>query len=80
MGVSSRLTLAVAVLFICGCSDPPPPSKTVFDPLTSTLKKAHGVQDTIDQNAASTRAAAAAEEQGNAPPPGNESQQGGEPR
>jgi hypothetical protein len=67
MGVSSRLTLSLAVLFICGCSDPPPPSKTVFDPLTSTLKKAHGVQDTINENADATKKAVDAEEQGNAP-------------
>jgi hypothetical protein len=67
MSVSSRLTLSLAVLFICGCSDPPPPSKTVFDPLTSTLKKAHGVQDTINQNADATRKSVDAEEQGNAP-------------
>jgi hypothetical protein len=74
MGVFSRLTLSLAVLFICGCSDPPPPSKTVFDPLTSTLKKAHGVQDTIDQHTDTTKKTIEAEEQGNAPQQRNDPQ------
>jgi hypothetical protein len=74
MGVFGRLTLGVVVLFICGCSDPPPPSKTVFDPLTSTLQKAHGVQDTINQNAASTKQAVDAEERGDTPQQGTDSQ------
>ena len=73
MSVFSRLTLSLAILFICGCSDPPPPSKTVFDPLTSTLKKAHGVQDTINQQAETTKKAVDAEEQGNPPQQGNDS-------
>jgi hypothetical protein len=67
MGVPSRLTLSLAVLFICACSDPPPPSKTVFDPLTQNLSKARQVQDTVNQNAADTRKAVDAEERGDAP-------------
>jgi hypothetical protein len=34
---------------------PGPPRPTVFDPLTSTLDRAQGVQQTVDQQAAEQR-------------------------
>ena len=34
---------------------PEPPRPTVFDPLTSTLDRAQGVQQTVDQQAAEQR-------------------------
>ena len=66
-----RLTiLALSAVFAiagCGGSDsreqPPapkpseraPPRETVFDPLTSTIGRAQGVQQTVDQQAAEQR-------------------------
>lgn len=57
------LILAVAALLAgCGGSgsseEPPPPAEprpTVFDPLTSTIDRAEGVQQTVDQQAAELR-------------------------
>ena len=46
----------------CGSSEPtePPPEQaqrrpTVFDPLTSTIERAEGVQQTVDEQAAEQR-------------------------
>ena len=66
MGAFKLSTLSLAVLFIqaCGSPDPPPPAKTVFDPLTQQLDKARAVQKTVDQNTESTRKAVDAQEQG----------------
>jgi hypothetical protein len=69
-------TLLLAVLFTQGCSSsakPPdtpsaPPQKTVFDPLTRDLEKARGVQQTVDQQADSTRRNIDAQERGDSPP------------
>jgi hypothetical protein len=74
MGVPQAMTASLAVLFILGCSSgessapPPPPQKTVFDPLTQQLERARGVQQTVDQNAESTRKAVENQERGDAPP------------
>jgi hypothetical protein len=74
MGVPQTMTASLAVLFILGCSSgessapppPPPPQKTVFDPLTQQLDRARGVQQTVDQNAESTRKAVDEQERGDA--------------
>jgi hypothetical protein len=52
--------MALAVLFTAGCSapEPPPPTKTVFDPLTKQLDKAREVQTTVDEAAEKTKKAA----------------------
>ncbi len=47
-----------------GCSDPPPPKKTVFDPLTQQVDRAREVQKTVDQNADATRSAVDSQERG----------------
>jgi hypothetical protein len=54
-----------AIAFIVtGCGGPPPapppsepaePRPTVFDPLTSTIDRAQGVQQTVDEQAAEQR-------------------------
>jgi len=54
----------VVALAGCGGSDPPepaaatdqkPPRETVFDPLTSAIGRAEGVQQTVDEQAAEQR-------------------------
>ena len=59
MGYVKCWTMALAVLFIAGCSapEPPPPTKTVFDPLTKQLDKARDVQKTVDEAAEKTKKA-----------------------
>ena len=59
---SSLLVMALAVvLTACGSSQPPPQEQkpqrkeTVFDPLTSTIDRAKGVQQTVDDQAAEQR-------------------------
>jgi len=54
--------LAVALVVAgCGASDEPAqpeqpaPRETVFDPLTSTIDRAEGVQQTVDEQAAAQR-------------------------
>ena len=55
--------LAVALVVAgCGASDEPaqpeqpaPRRETVFDPLTSTIDRAQGVQQTVDEQAAAQR-------------------------
>ena len=78
MGVLNNSTVLLAVSFILGCSSgkapephgavAPPPAKTVFDPLTQDLRKARGVQDTVDANTDTTRAAVDREERGDSTP------------
>jgi hypothetical protein len=61
------MTMALAVLFIVGCSDPEPPPpkiKTVFDPMTKQLDRARDVQKTIDDSADRTRKAVDEQERG----------------
>jgi hypothetical protein len=70
MGYVKSGTMALSVLFIASCSSPapPPPSKTVFDPLTQQVDKARDVQKTVDEEAEKTRKAIDAQERG-APTP-----------
>jgi hypothetical protein len=55
-GCATALALTLAA---CGASEPEgraaEPRETVFDPLTSTLDRAEGVQQTVDQQAAEQR-------------------------
>jgi len=77
MGILKFSTVPLSVLFIVSCSagappapppGPPPPAKTVFDPLTHTLDRARDVQNTVDQNADSTRKAVDNQERGDTSP------------
>jgi hypothetical protein len=55
--------LAAIVLVVAGCGaaeepaepETAPPRETVFDPLTSTIDRAEGVQQTVDTQAAEQR-------------------------
>jgi hypothetical protein len=61
--------MALSVSFIASCSSQePPPTKTVFDPLTQQIDKAREVQKTLDENAEKTRKEIDAQERG-APTP-----------
>jgi len=63
--------MALAVLFTMGCSapePPPPPAKTVFDPLTHDLERARDVQKAVDENTDKVRNAVQAQENGDASP------------
>lgn len=70
MGLLKFSTVSLPVLFILGCAspEPPPPQKTVFDPLTQQEGRARDVQKTVDQTADSTRRAVDAQERGDTPP------------
>jgi hypothetical protein len=72
MGVWRVSTVSLALSFILGCSpdhgDPPPPPKTVFDPLTQQMDRARGVQDTVDQHAIDTRKEIETQEHGDSSP------------
>jgi PBP1b-binding outer membrane lipoprotein LpoB len=77
MSVLKISTVALAALFIAGCSSgepapapaaPPPPPKTVFDPLTNQLDRARDVQNTVDQSAERSRKAVDAQERGDSAP------------
>jgi hypothetical protein len=69
MGYVKWSTMALVVWFIasCGSEQPPPPAKTVFDPLTQQLDRAREVQKTVDENAARTRQALENQERGATP-------------
>jgi hypothetical protein len=60
-------------MFILGCSahqspdSPPPPPKTVFDPLTQQIGRAKDVQNTVDANTENTRKAVDSQERGDNP-------------
>jgi hypothetical protein len=73
MGVLKILMMPLAASLLHGCSsgqppDPPPPTKTVADPLIQQLDRARGVQKTVDQGADRTRAAVDSEERGGGSP------------
>ena len=64
----ARTAVLIAMVFVvggCGGSDEPteraaepeaaPRRETVFDPLTSTISRAEGVQQTVDDEAAEQR-------------------------
>jgi hypothetical protein len=64
MRAMRALILLAAVLVVASCGDtdstetPPEPAprrETVFDPLTSTIGRAQGVQQTVDEQAAEQR-------------------------
>jgi len=65
-------TVALSILFSSvGCSSPeppPPPAKTVFDPLTHEIDRARDVQKTVDENAEKTRKEVDNQERGDTPP------------
>jgi len=69
MGYVNRMTMPLGVMFIvsCSASQPPPPAKTVFDPLTQELDRAREVQKTVDENAAKTRQAIENQARGDTP-------------
>ena len=69
MGYVKRMTMPLGVMFIvsCSASQPPPPAKTVFDPLTQELDRAREVQKTVDENAAKTRQAIENQARGDTP-------------
>jgi hypothetical protein len=62
--------MALSILLVASCSsqEPPPPAKTVLDPLTQQIDKARDVQKTVDENAEKARQAIDAQERG-APTP-----------
>jgi hypothetical protein len=62
------LTMSLSVLFTIGCTAPPPPKTTVFDPLVQSEQRARDVQKTVDQNADSTRKAIDTQERGDTTP------------
>lgn len=54
------LSLAVLLLAGCGAGESAPPARSepqpnVFEPLTNTLERAEGVQQTVDDQAAELR-------------------------
>jgi hypothetical protein len=69
MGYVKWSSAAWSILLIAGCSapEPPPPTKTVFDPLTRQIDKAREVQQTVDENAARTRKEIDKQERGDDP-------------
>jgi hypothetical protein len=70
MGWLKVLIISTSVLFIANCAspDPPPPKKTVFDPLLQAEQRAKDVQKTVDQNSDSTRKAVDTQERGDTAP------------
>lgn len=66
MSITKVSAVCLAVLCMVACADPPPPKKTVFDPLTQQLDRARDVQNTVDQNTDQTRKAVDAQERGDA--------------
>jgi hypothetical protein len=74
MGNFGISAVSLAVMSILGCSShqspdpPPPPAKTVFDPLTQQLGRAKDVQNTVDANTENMRKAVDSQERGDSPP------------
>ena len=70
MGKLKFLTLSLSVLFILSCAspDPPPPKKTVFDPMLQSVERAKAVQDTVNSQADATRKAVDSQERGEKDP------------
>jgi hypothetical protein len=70
MGYCKFMTMALAVLFSASCAspDPPPPAKTVFDPLVQAEQRARDVQKTVDEHADATRKAVDTQERGDTAP------------
>jgi hypothetical protein len=70
MGKLKFWTLSLSVLFISSCAspDPPPPKKTVFEPMFQPVERAKAVQDTVNAQADETRKAVDSEERGEKAP------------
>ena len=70
MGWLKVLTISASVLFIANCASPapPPPKKTVFDPLLQAEQRAREVQNTVDAHAEATRKAVDTQERGDTAP------------
>jgi hypothetical protein len=70
MGYGKILTLSLAVSFTLSCAspEPPPPKKTVFDPLLQAQARARGVQNTVDAQADAQRKATDAQEHADTTP------------
>jgi hypothetical protein len=70
MGKLRFLTLSLSVLFILSCAspDPPPPKKTVFEPMLRPVERAKAVQDTVNSQADATRKAVDSQERGDKDP------------
>ncbi len=64
MNLLQCAVVCLAVLCSVACSPPPPPKKTVFDPMTQQLERAREVQKTVDQNTDETRKAVDSQERG----------------
>ncbi|MDP9008016.1 MAG: hypothetical protein M3N91_04800 [Pseudomonadota bacterium] len=64
-------TMALAVLFIANCSssEPPPPAKNAFEPMTRQVDRAREVQQTVDENAEKARREIENQERGDKPSP-----------
>ncbi|MGC2032059.1 MAG: hypothetical protein WA642_18730 [Steroidobacteraceae bacterium] len=62
--------MSLSILFTVGCApaDPPPPQKTVFEPLLQAEQRARDVQKTVDEHADATRKAVDTQERGDTPP------------
>lgn len=63
-------TLSLSVLFMASCAspDPPPPKKTVFEPMLQPMERAKAVQDTVNSQADETRKAVDSQERGEKAP------------
>lgn len=50
-------TMALSVMFIFGCSspEPPPPPKTVIEPMLRDMERAREVQKAVDDQSDKTR-------------------------
>jgi ABC-type transporter MlaC component len=67
MSIFKGSAVCLAVFCLSACADPPPPQKTVFDPVTQQLDRAREVQHTVDQNTEQTRQAIDNQERGDSP-------------
>jgi hypothetical protein len=70
MGYWRFSTLSVAVLFILSCAspEPPPPQKTVIDPMLQAEQRARDVQITVNKQAEETRKSVDSQERGETSP------------
>ena len=70
MSLRKYLTMSLSVLFIVSCAspDPPPPKRTVFDPLLQSEQRARDVQKTVNEQADAARKALDTQERGDTTP------------
>jgi hypothetical protein len=64
MNILKISTIALSLLFIAGCSDPPPPQKTFLDPMLKQKQRAADLQKTLDDSAQRNRDAVDKQERG----------------